>query len=364
MPSKKLKIRAHGMFGATHSWSHCVRSLMYEFFKMDHDCYITSTDGYTFAKKEMSGCFERDTDAADIDLCYTLPKNFKQWFSRTSKLKVALFNWESTVMPQEWASYISNADIICPSSTAVRDVFISSGWQENKLMILPLGVDWAHFGGSDSIDIPGLKSFRFLNISIPHHRKNIDLLLDAYYTAFNSSDDVSLILKSSFDKPKNKFECDLSEIIRSAQTKHSGKVLPKVHVVIDRLPDMAPIYKAANCVVSTSSFEGFGLPMLEGLASGCQIIAPRISGQLDFLDDSNSFLVETDKIKAGEKYQYWRPDNNSMTYLPRKDDIVDSMRKVFDGDRKTTEDNKALRSKFSWISSANKILERYDTIFS
>lgn len=351
------------MFGATHSWSHCVRSLMYEFFKMGHDCYITSTDGYSFAPKEMSQCFNQDTNCADIDLCYTLPKNFKHWFSPTSRFKVALFNWESTVMPPEWINYISDTDIICPSSSAVRDVFIKAGWQDNKIMTLPLGVDWRHFFAAEQMSIPGLKSFRFLNVSIPHHRKNIDILLDAYYTAFSSNDDVSLMLKSSFDKPKNKFECDLSDIIRSVQTKHNSKSIPKVHIVIDRIGDMAALYKLSDCVVSTSSFEGFGLPMLEGLAAGCQIIAPRASGQLDFLDDSNAFLVGIDRIKAGDKYQYWKPDDAASTYLPRKDEIIDSMLRVASGSKKDGASDE-LKSKFSWTTSANMILNRYDNIFS
>ena len=359
---KSLKIRAHGMFCATHSWSYCVRSLMYEFFKMGHDCYVTSTDGYAFAPKEMSACFDRDTDRADIDLCYTLPKNFTQWFSPTSKFKVALFNWESTAMPPEWISYISDTGIICPSSSAVHDVFVASGWPENKLMVLPLGVDWDHFAAAKPMEIQGLKSFRFLNVSIPHYRKNIDLLLDSYYTAFSSTDDVSLILKSSFDKPKNKFECDLSEVIRSVQLKHGNKILPKVHIVIDKLPDMAPLYRTADCVISTSSFEGFGLPMLEGLAARCQVIAPRISGQLDFLDDSNSFLVGVDKIKAGDKYQYWKPNDNASSYLPRKDEIISAMRSVFDGHQK--DQCPAASQRFSWINSANMILDRYDSLFS
>lgn len=344
------------MFGATHSWSYCVRSMMYEFFKMGHDCYVTSTDGYTFAPKEMSGCFGKDTDRADIDLCYTLPKNFKQWFSPTSNFKVALFNWESTAMPPEWINYISDTDIICPSSSAVRDVFMRAGWPDKKIMTLPLGVDWDYFRVAEPMNPPGLKSFRFLNISIPHHRKNIDILLDSYYTAFNSEDDVSLLLKSSFDRPKNKFECDLSEIIQSVQLKHKNKIFPKVHVIIDRLPDMAPLYKATDCVISTSSFEGFGLPMLEGLAAGCQVIAPRISGQLDFLNDSNAFLVGVDKIKAGDKYQYWKPDINASTYLPRKDEIVNAMRLIYDGHRKEQDDT--LNDRFSWHNSANMILDR------
>lgn len=350
------------MFGAVHSWSYCVRSIMYELFKLGHECYVTSTDGYQFAPKEMSACFGQDTDCADIDLCYTLPKNFRQWFHPASRLKIAIFNWESTALPPEWANYVGDTDLICPSSSAVMNVFLEAGWDHSKLMLLPLGVDWNHFELAKPMDIPGLKSFRFLNVSIPHHRKNIDILLDAYYSTFSAADDVSLIIKSSFSKPKNKFECDLSEVIRAAGAKQGNRALPKVHILIDRVQDMAKLYGAVDCVVSTSSFEGFGLPMLEGLAAGCQIIAPRISGQLDFLTDSNSFLVGADKIKAGDKYQYWRPDNSAMTYLPRVEEISSAMRKVFDGQTRAPDED--LKSQFSWANSANKILERYDRLLA
>ncbi len=342
------------MFGATHSWSYTIRSILFEFYKMGHELFITSTDGYTFAQKEMSDSFGKDVDNADIDLCYTLPRNFKKWFNPTSKLKLAIFNWESTSFPKEWISHSNDLDYLLPSSSAVFDIFVENGWPTNKLRKVPLGVDWEHFKSASEIDIKDLRKTRFLNISIPHHRKNIDILLDAYYSAFKHDDNVSLILKSSFDKPKNKFECDLSEIIKTAQLKHR-KVLPKVHVVVDKLLDIAPLYKAATCVVSTSSFEGFGLPMLEGLASGAQVIAPKISGQLDFLSDENSFLVNTNKISAGEKYQYWKPMDNSFTYLPKIDLVAQAMIDIADGARKESDDN--LIHNFSWRNSAEKILE-------
>jgi glycosyltransferase involved in cell wall biosynthesis len=355
---RKLKIRSHGMFGATHSWSYTVRSLMYEFYKMGHELYITSTDGYGFAPKEMSQFFNRDTDQADIDLCYTLPRNFKQWFNKNSKLKLGIFNWESTSLPKEWISSINDVDFILPSSSCVRDIFIHNGWSESKLITLPLGVDWEKFESASPMEISGLNKFVFLNVSIPHYRKNIDLILDAYYSSFSAKDDVSLIIKSSFDKPKNKFECDLSQLINSVAKNHSEKSLPKVHLVIDKLNNIESLYKRADCLVSASSFEGFGLPMLEGFAAGLQVIAPRCSGQLDFLTDENSFLVDVQKIKAGEKYQYWRADESSYTYLPSNSSLIKNMKSVFSGKQKSI--NLKLKEEFSWKNSANKIINIYE----
>ena len=355
---KKLKIRAHGMFGATHSWSHTVRSILFEFYKMGHELFITSTDGYGFAQKEMSGCFGREVDNADIDICYTLPKNFKQWFNPTSKLKLAIFNWESTGVPTEWLSFLKDVDYVLPSSTAVRDIFISNGWPAEKLVTIPLGVDWGLFSNAEPLKIDGLNSFKFLNISIPHNRKNLDILFDAYYSEFKSTDDVSLIVKSSFDVPKNKFECNLSEIILNAQKKHNKRLSPKVHILTERFKHIAPLYKASDCLVSASSFEGFGLPMLEAFAAKIQVIAPRVSGQLDFLNEENSFLISVDKIKAGEKYQYWKPRDDSYTFLPRVDELASSMRSVFSGNKK--EYDKSLVDKFSWENSAKSIINIFE----
>jgi len=355
---RKLKIRAHGMFGATHSWSYTVRSIMLEFHKMGHDLYITSTDGYGFAPKELSQYFNRDTNDADIDLCYTLPKNFKQWFNPNSKLKLAIFNWESTSLPKEWARCIGDSDFVLPSSNCVFDVFASNGWPKEKLITVPLGVDWDRFSNAEPMDIPGLNSFVFLNVSIPHNRKNIDLVLDSYYSAFSASDNVSLVIKSSFDRPKNKFECDLSKILEDVGRKHRNKLLPKVHIVIDKLKDIESLYKRSDCVISTSSFEGFGLPMLESFASGKQVIAPRCSGQLDFLNDENSFLIDVERIRAGEKYQYWRADDEAMTYLPIKESIIKNMVSVYKGDRKYPDND--MKNNFSWKNSANKIINIYE----
>ena len=106
--------------------------------------------------------------------------------------------------------------------------------------------------------------------------------------------------------------------IREVQNmrKHRGKNLPQIEIIQHRYDSMVPLYNSCDCLVSASSSEGFGLPLLEALAAKMLVIAPRCTGQLDFLTDKNSLLVDVKEINAGSKYQYWRATKGAKTFLP------------------------------------------------
>ena len=71
-----LDIRTKTMFGTTHSWAITMRSLFEEFCNNDHNIYIESTNGDSFVSDEMKKRF-MPCESPDIDICYTLPRNFK-----------------------------------------------------------------------------------------------------------------------------------------------------------------------------------------------------------------------------------------------------------------------------------------------
>jgi glycosyltransferase involved in cell wall biosynthesis len=56
-------------------------------------------------------------------------------------------------------------------------------------------------------------------------------------------------------------------------------------------PDQAALVAACDCYVSLHRAEGLGLTLADAMALGKPVIATRYSGNLDFMDDSNSFLV-------------------------------------------------------------------------
>lgn len=357
---RKLKIRTHGMFGANHSWAHTMRSIFMEFHKMGHDLSIVSTDGLDFCPKELLPYTKKSFEVPDIDICYTLPVNFKDRFLTSSKLKLGIFNYESSVVPVEWKHSLEYLDFVLPSSNFVSQIFKNNGWKEEKIKTLHLGVDWDQFSSAQPQNIPGLNKYVFLNISIPHYRKNIDLVLESYYNAFHVNDDVSLILKTSLKKPNKRFECDVVDVIRGVQKKMGKSSLPKVHVITDNYIDIAPLYKSSNCLFSMSSFEGFGLPMLEAIAAGIDVIAPRSTGQLDFLNDTNSYLMNCLEVEAPERYQYWRSSENSKIYQPSITDGANFMMKVINKPSKNISASNELANNFSWKTTANNLIKIYD----
>lgn len=349
------------MLGTTHSWAVTMRSLLKGLYDLNHNIYAKSINGYDFFE-EHNLYNSKNIENPDIDISYTLPRNFKFRFKKHSNLKLAIYNYETSIMPKIWSKEIDHIDYALPSSQFSKEVFINSGWPEEKCIVIPHGINKSDFNDKRRIKLGTEKSFKFLNVSIPHYRKNIGLLLDAYYSAFTDKDDVCLILKTSLAKPKNYFEIDLKKEILKVQKIHYGrKNLPQVEIIQKKYDSIIPLYNTCDCLVSASSSEGFGLPLLEGLAAGMIVIAPRCTGQIDFLNDSNSLLYDAKKIEAPKEYQYWRASSGAKTFMPIKDELCDSMinayknhlllKKSFSKNRNETID------KFSWNNAVRKILE-------
>jgi glycosyltransferase involved in cell wall biosynthesis len=58
--------------------------------------------------------------------------------------------------------------------------------------------------------------------------------------------------------------------------------------------DMPGVYALANAFVLISRGEGFGLPYYEAAATGLPVIGSHCSGQMDLLNEDNSYIVEPD----------------------------------------------------------------------
>jgi len=359
-----MKIRTKAMLGTSHSWAVTIRSLMGQYISMDHDVYMNSINGYEMFPEEWAKYSKRECRNPDIDITYTLPRNFKLRFRGNSTLKLAIYNYETSILPKVWVPEVSHIDYALPSSNFSKEVFVNSGWPEEKCIVIPHGINLSDFDDKTKVkNLKTRKKFKFLNVSIPHYRKNIDILVDAYYSAFTDKDDVCLLLKTSLDKPKYKFECDIVKEILKVQKskKHRGKALPQVEVVQHKYDSIIPLYNACDCLVSATSAEGFGLPFLEALAANMVVVAPRCTGHLDFLNDNNSLLTEVKEISASEKYQYWRVTKGATTYIPLVDSLSHNMKLAYNNYKdlrnKFNEDRIKTINKLTWESAARQILE-------
>ena len=352
-------IRCESILGTSHSWAITMRSILSELKKSGSNLYIKSTNGIDFIDDYLLEDIDKWHNNPDIDITYTLPQNFRTRFQKNSKVKASVFNYETSKVPQEWLKELKWVDYILPSSNWSKQIFIENGWPESKCHVVPLGIN-PDLKNTKKYTKLSNKKFKFLNISIPHYRKNIDLLIEAYYSAFKKEDDVSLVIKTSLQKPKAIFECNFIEILKNAQKKFGSNV-PQIEVITDNIDNIAELYNACDAVISTSSSEGFGLPLLEGLFLEKTVIAPNCTGQLDFLNFNNSILIDVKEVDADSRYQYWRPSDGSKTYIPNIDSIANSMisafKESFHFKDNKKEISKNIENTFTWKHSSERVLK-------
>lgn len=92
--------------------------------------------------------------------------------------------------------------------------------------------------------------------------------------------------------------------------------------------EMAALYRSVDAFVLASRGEGWGRPFMEAMASGVPTIGTRGSGNEDFMNDGNSFLVSTtlvdvpdaaaDEIRVYRGHQWLEPDVDELRSILRR----------------------------------------------
>jgi glycosyltransferase involved in cell wall biosynthesis len=93
--------------------------------------------------------------------------------------------------------------------------------------------------------------------------------------------------------------------------------------------DMTSLYRAADAFVLPTRGEGWGIPFMEAMAMGLPTLGTRWSGHLDFMNDSNSYLInvrglvpaDDEMVKCSPEFRglrYADPDPEHLMILLRQ----------------------------------------------
>jgi glycosyltransferase involved in cell wall biosynthesis len=130
----------------------------------------------------------------------------------------------------------------------------------------------------------------------------------------------------------------------------------------DFIPDISALYRSVDATITLAHCEGFYFPGLESIVSGKLAIAPNWGGQLDFLNQSNSLLIDGKEDRADPSSMYWESKNNAIWFNPSIDDAVEKLRFAKENYyliNKNLESNRqVLYNDYSWETIANKMLKR------
>jgi len=168
----------------------------------------------------------------------------------------------------------------------------------NKIYVVPEAVDTDLYNPATSpMKVKGVRKYNFLSIFKWEQRKGWDVLLKAYLSEFDRTDDVSLfILTHSYHN-----NVTASEAIHniSLEIGKSAENLPHVRVMTQYISskDMPRFYAAMDCLAIPSRGEGWGRPHIEAMSMGLPVIATNFSGNTHFMTSANSILLKIDGME-------------------------------------------------------------------
>jgi alpha-1,3-rhamnosyl/mannosyltransferase len=129
---------------------------------------------------------------------------------------------------------------------------------ESKIRVIPHGVEDAFFEVGRQRTPEDLGPF-ILCVSTLHPHKNIDRLVRAFRTVHSERREFRLIIAGMHGFQTNQIEQTIIECGMGAQVHITGWI-PR--------EELLTLYRRAWAFVYPSTFEGFGMPVLEALASG------------------------------------------------------------------------------------------------
>ena len=122
--------------------------------------------------------------------------------------------------------------------------------------------------------------------------------------------------------------------------------------------DLLTFKAGCDCYVSLHRSEGWGFGMIESMALGVPVIATGYSGNLEFCNDKNSWLVESDEVFVGKKdYIFVVPGQKWAE--PRMESAINAMREVYYDPKKRNSKSVSAKKYVHDNFSVDKIASRY-----
>lgn len=372
-----MYIRSNSWFADNLSWSTALTELGNAFEDLGHRFMPISTNGMNeklFKRQNIMvqsimdlERLKRTNIPIDLDLTFTIPQNFPSRFLSNSKHKAAIYAYEYRYWAPQWKRFYDLADLYFPPSNFGAEIFAINGIPEEKIFVVPHGVDTTKFNTNvPKYPLKTKKSFKFVSIVAPHSRKRINILLNAFCEAFDKNDDVCLVLKTKiYDKKDTKqaYEICVGKFIDELHKKYEDS-MPEIEIVQERVDNVAAIYNACNVNISTTGSEAFYIPGIESMACGLINVVTGYGGHLDFMNKQNSLLIDYKLTMATKEDQYWNFDPRNKIAQANQIHTSEMMIKAYKEYKQLTmqfnESMKKTVELFSWKNAAKMMLDTCD----
>jgi glycosyltransferase involved in cell wall biosynthesis len=220
------------------------------------------------------------------------------------KYQIGRTMFETDSIPQQWVESCNKMDEIWVPSEFNIETFSKAGVNKDKLFVIPEAIDTTIFDPKkvEKIELANNAEFKFLSIFEWTERKGAEILLQAYFEEFTISDKVCLYLRtyllSNYDSDSgDSVTAKIDSLIDKKGYDRSQ--LPRFKILSEQLPfsEMLSLYKSVDAFVLPSRGEGWGRPYMEAMAMELPVIATNWSGNTEFMNDKNSYLLDIEGLE-------------------------------------------------------------------
>jgi glycosyltransferase involved in cell wall biosynthesis len=233
--------------------------------------------------------------------------------------------WFRRMMSRVFEGF-KKARIVFCSTEFTRNKLIKIGmWDSEMIKVVPYGIA-DEFTSVGQVE-PG-EYILHVGSCIP--RKRIDVLIDTFSEISKGFKNLRLIQAGGFfSKEQQNQICRLNLGAKIEQRQNLTR------------EDLARLYRGTRCLLVTSDSEGFGLPVIEGLACGAPVVASDIP---------------TLREAGGKNVTFCQPGKVIEFVKVISNQLLTNM------DKHNLPSSKFLRSDFNWKSHSKMIVDSYSKI--
>lgn len=279
----------------------------------------TLNNGYALAGFQVVLAMQRmgikvpflDTSAPAM-LQFCQPHYWADW--GPNQYRIGYVPWESSALPVGWLEKINETDEFWTPSALCKRWYEEAGVTV-PIRVYPHGIDHEAWAPKRRRSFNKLK---FLHNGAGAERKGAQQALDAFVAAFGKQDDVQLTLKGV---GTNLARAKFGGSIYKPEEIHKNVIVDLTNYPIEQLPSL---YYQHHVFVANSAGEGFGLPGLEGVASGMPtIINPEWA---PYREQTISQLHLATTLQPSP----WPGIHPGNMYVPEFDSLVEAYRYAYD----------------------------------